>query len=402
MSKYLKYLIPLLFVLAVLLGLLQREENRNIVNNQSDEIKLSSDAQKELWGFYQKAQDLSNRSFSAQSKSSAAFLAVGDIMLSRNVAAEIKKANDPLLPFRMMNDVFKSVDFSFGNLESPFAPPKNNYSGAPSEALAKEGSGGIVGGHSMIFSAPRDNIKGLAENKFKILSISNNHTLDQGVEGLKYTLQYLDENSIKHIGAGMTMDEAWKPAVMDINGIKICFFGASYASINDNDKTRNDYVARIEDIEKLKAISKNSKAECDFIAVSMHAGTEYTRKPNQSQIDFAHAAVDAGADIVIGHHPHWVQKIEKYNGKYIFYSLGNFIFDQMWSQETREGLALKIKISKIENQNELQGSRVPASLESIELIPIIIDNYSTPRLSDELETEKILNKIEQAQTRLLP
>ena len=78
----------------------------------------------------------------------------------------------------------------------------------------------------------------------------------------------------------------------------------------------------------------------------MHAGTEYTRTPMPQQITFAHAAIDDGADIVIGAHPHWVQTIEKYKGKYIFYSLGNFIFDQAWSQETMEGLTLKITVSK--------------------------------------------------------
>ena len=112
----------------------------------------------------------------------------------------------------------------------------------------------------------------------------------------------------------------------------------------------------------------------------MHAGTEYTRKPNQRQIDFARAAIDAGADIVIGHHPHWIQDIEIYQGKPIFYSLGNFVFDQMWSQETREGLIVKIQISN-------------AKVQKAELMPIIIDNYCCPRLADEEEKVKILKKI---------
>ncbi len=163
----------------------------------------------------------------------------------------------------------------------------------------------------------------------------------------------------------------------------------------------------------------------------MHAGTEYTTKPNQAQINFARTAIDFGADMVIGHHPHWVQEIERYcpnnatilgstspiygkearrevncdNPKYIFYSLGNFIFDQMWGQETREGLALKVQVSKnvgagfqpalsgtVANR-PLQGSRIPPTLDSIELIPIIIDNYSTPRPANKEESKKILEKI---------
>ena len=132
----------------------------------------------------------------------------------------------------------------------------------------------------------------------------------------------------------------------------------------------------------------------------MHAGTEYTRHPNQQQIDFAHTAIDAGADVVIGHHPHWIQDIEVYSplelfpplegeGKggakeprkgLIFYSLGNFVFDQMWSQETREGLMVKLEFSGPE-------------LKSYELIPIIIDNYCCPRLANEAEKNKILDTL---------
>jgi poly-gamma-glutamate synthesis protein (capsule biosynthesis protein) len=85
-------------------------------------------------------------------------------------------------------------------------------------------------------------------------------------------------------------------------------------------------------------------------------------------------------------------------GKYIFYSLGNFIFDQEWSRETKEGLTLKIEVSKIKNQNELQGTKIPAKLESVELIPVIIENYSTPRIATEVEAKRILDRIGQTET----
>jgi hypothetical protein len=151
----------------------------------------------------------------------------------------------------------------------------------------------------------------------------------------------------------------------------------------------------------------------------MHAGTEYTRAPNAAQIAFAHAAIDDGADMVIGSHPHWVQTVEKYKNKYIFYSLGNFIFDQAWSQDTMEGLTLKITLSKIGatpvspsfskegaggsslSADDLQGSRIPAELQSIELIPVIITN-SQPRPATADETKKILEKIGQNETLLAP
>jgi len=123
-----------------------------------------------------------------------------------------------------------------------------------------------------------------------------------------------------------------------------------------------------------------AKGKADLVIVSMHSGIEYTGKPNDSQIDFAHGAIDAGADLVIGHHPHVVQMAEKYKGKYIFYSLGNFIFDQMWSQETREGLMIKIYFSK-------------TGVSKISPVPIIIENYSQPRIANSAEAEKILKRL---------
>lgn len=372
---------------------------------------------KSLADFYLQAQQLGPQT---QQNASASFLAVGDIMLSRNVAAEIQKANDVNLPFSKIESVLKSTDFNFGNLESPIVPSK--------EADRLRGEAIFIGGHSMIFGAPSDYAAGLKQYNFQVLNLANNHAFDQGLAGLKHTIEFLNKNFIKHVGLGENLDQAWQPAIMEANGLKIGFIGASYASINDNGKTTNNYAARIEDLEHLKSSILNLKSQADFVVVTMHAGTEYTTKPNDAQIKFAHAAVDYGADVVIGAHPHWVQTIEHYCPgtpetdktqidnkpyppsacKYIFYSLGNFIFDQEFSQDTKEGLTLKITISKAKLQNpatpgaatldDLQGPRKPANLDSIELVPVIIENYSTPRPATAEETKKILDKIGQKET----
>ena len=406
-TRPIKFLIPILFAIVILLSLFQRDAGLNSTNNQSGKISPSEETQGELWNFYQKAEQIGSQQETEPRTTSTTFLAVGDIMLSRNVAGTIKKANDPLLPFSKFQDVFNSVDFSFANLESPISG-KDHFNPTG----------------SLIFNAPLAYTQGLSKYNFKALTLANNHALDQGEEGLFYTLNYLDSLGIKTTGAGKTLAEAWRAAVVETSGIKICFLGASYASSNDGGKTANNYVARIDDLENLKSSILNLKPSCDFVIIAMHAGVEYTTRPNQAQMDFARKSIDLGADMVIGAHPHWVQTIERYcpnsttesdssspihgeeaggevkcsNPKYIFYSLGNFIFDQEWSKETKEGLALKIRISKSETQNELQGSRTPATLDSIELIPIIIDNYSTPRLADEQETKKILERIGQTDT----
>ena len=373
MNKYWKIILPLLFALAVLFGLAQRNSDPYLgfksktVNYQHDSAPDKSLAQ-----YFTEAENYAK----TNKPNSLTFLAAGDIVLSRKVALKIKKSADPLLPFSKMKDLLNSVDFSFANLESP-----------------ANGTENFNAGETLVFNAPKNYLIGLSKFKFKILNLANNHALDQGQKGLEFTAKYLDENNISHVGTGKNLEDAWQPAVIEQNGIKICFIGASYASINDGGKTVNDYVARIEDVENLKLKIKNSKSRCDFVVATMHAGVEYKRNPNQAQIDFAHTAIDAGADLVIGHHPHWIQTTELYKEKYIFYSLGNFIFDQMWSQDTREGLVLKIQLTKTPTPS-LQGTPVPAKLDSIELIPVIIDNYSTPRPTTETESKKKKKKID--------
>lgn len=130
-------------------------------------------------------------------------------------------------------------------------------------------------------------------------------------------------------------------------------------------------IARMQDTNRLKISLEDARSQADFVVVNMHGGLEYTRDPTPLQMEFSHAAIDAGADIVIGAHPHWIQKIEPYKGKYIFYSLGNFVFDQEFSAETKTGLALRIFLEK-------NGDTVKQ--KNIELHPLIIENYGQPRL----------------------
>jgi poly-gamma-glutamate synthesis protein (capsule biosynthesis protein) len=429
MKRLWKIAIPILLAVAAIL-IIGYYEFPALFSPHTTVTKFSDTTDGNLQSYYQQAQSLNPRGTVATT--SATFLAVGDIMLSRNVAAVIQKSNDVDMPFEMMSDVLKSTDFNFGNLESPVFPVPN-----VGEGLKPSPTMGIIGGHSLLFGAPVDDIKGLADFNFKILNLANNHSFDQKLAGIDATQSVLDNLNISHEGTGDNLDQAWTPAVVLANGIKICFIGASFSSINDGGKITNDYVARIEDLDNLKSAIRNSQLSCNFIVVTMHAGVEYTRLPNQAQIKFAHAAIDDGADMVIGAHPHWVQTIEKYcplqysppleggarggnlknnlacpNPKYIFYSLGNFIFDQNFSQDTMEGLTLKITLSKTGCPpspplgemsasggqrgcvDDLQGSRTPAVLQSIELIPVIIKN-SQPRPATTDESKNILNKINQ-------
>lgn len=318
--------------------------------------------------------------------STVTFLAVGDIMLSRGVARRIKAANDSLLPFRQLEPLLKSTDFNFGNLETPISGRDQ------------------VLGHKKIFNTRIEDIEGLTTYNFDVVNLANNHAFDQGPSGLKATRKFLEDRGITYLGAGDTLDEAWRAKVITANGLRIAFIGASYASVNDGGVTRHAYIARIEDLDYLKATISGVKAQADFIIVTMHAGTEHVAKADPRrpldkwQIDFAHAAVDYGADLVIGAHPHWIQNLERYSGKYIFYSLGNFIFD-MHDPINNQGLVLKITLrgagrsTSSPTTNRQPPAESSARIELIECLPVIIENYSTPRLASEEEAQKILQRV---------
>lgn len=315
----------------------------------------------------------------AEPESIVSFLAVGDIMLSRYVAARIDQNDNPLLPFDQLTDLLGSTDFNFGNLESPVSGNDQ-----------KKGRG-------LVLNTATKHLSGLVSYNFKIVNLANNHALDQGLAGLENTMRVLSKQGIVYLGVGNSKQEAWQPKIVTVNGVRIGFLGASYASTNDGDGKRNDYVARIEDLTDLKDALTKLRSESDFMVVTMHAGIEYKRQPDSSQITFARAAVDYGADLVIGQHPHWIQTIEQYQGKYIFYSLGNFVFDQGGREDTREGLTLRVVLQtpKLQNQAAVPTQRTQGGLvrlDRIELIPVVIQQCS-PRLATDEESERILRKI---------
>ena len=285
-------------------------------------------------------------------------IAVGDIMLSRNVDGKMEEHKDYKYPFLKTAQFLKSTDITFGNLECPITPGRDIKTG------------------EIVFRADIESTEGLKYAGFDILSLANNHTPNFGQEGLKNTFKYLSQAGILYVGAGQDEEEAHTPKIFEKDGIKI-----SFLAYNDSDVVPPSYEAMgnragtaFMNIEKMKADVRKTKTKSDFLIVSMHSGTEYAKNPNQRQINFAHSAIDAGADLVIGHHPHVIQDSEEYKGKYIIYSLGNFVFDQMWSEETREGLIAKIKIKFKEG-----GS--PKT--EVNFYRVLIEDFSQPRILGE-------------------
>ncbi len=330
---------------------LHSSKNQETGNSQSQ-------GEKEFLDFVSKKKKL------PQVGEEVSLITVGDISYSRGVERIVRKENNINYPFLKMRDYLKNADLVFGNLETPIT------------------QGAEIPDFEMIFRSNPGTEQALKQAGFSVLALANNHTANFGEKGLKDTFNYLKTADIKYVGAGKNEMEAYQPVYIEKKGIKFAFL-----AYNDTDVVPASYEASINRAgtafmrqEKMTEAVKEAKQEADFVIVSMHAGIEYSDKPNESQMNFAHAAIDTGADLVIGHHSHVVQTLEKYKGKYIFYSLGNFVFDQPQSEKTKEGLAVKIYFDK-------------NGINKISLFPVVMENLAQPRMAGKNEVDKILKRL---------
>lgn len=239
------------------------------------------------------------------------FLAVGDIMLNRDVEKVGLQRGWEYI-FTEVAPVIQGADLAFANLESPI---------------------GDEGHFINMFQAPAAAMQGVAFAGFDVVSLANNHTLDYHIEGMYETMRLLREFGIDWVGAGANIQEARKPLIREIGGVKLGFLSYTemwfvharepiswQATDEEPGVAPAELELIVEDVENLRDL-------VDVVIVSVHWGKEYVHEPTNEQRALARAAVDAGADLVLGHHPHVLQGIEFYNGGVIAYSLGNFVFD---------------------------------------------------------------------------
>ncbi len=239
-------------------------------------------------------------------------LTVGDIMLGRYVETLIKRHGTDY-PFAKMGQFPWGADLVMGNFE-----------------------GVIPGIHiqtplsSVRFNFSVDVAEILKSNNFNIVSLANNHTFGYGQKGYIETRDHLSRLGIDSTGHPFDINESYV-LTKRTNGqvFKFVSFNATNPYFN---------------IDKAALLVQQIKEE-GFIVVNIHWGVEYKSVANRAQQNLAHILIDSGADVIMGHHPHVVGNIELYKNKLIFYSLGNFIFDQYFSRATQESLAVSMKVS---------------------------------------------------------
>ncbi len=248
-----------------------------------------------------------------EDKENVSIAVTGDVMFARNMPNVLSLDSSP---FSGVSDVTSNVDLLLINFEN-----------------AATTSGDALKGDVPLKCDP-SYVPLLKANNNTVASLANNHAFDYGITGMKDTISYLKDEGITPIGAGETEDEAHQAVVQDINGRKITILNymdsnnfAEYSyDVMPYANGSNPGYSAYDSEDAQKQIAENN--DSDLIIAYLHFGNEYSNSPNEDQVKIAHELIDYGADVVIGSHPHVTQGIEMYNGKPIFYSLGNFIFDQ--------------------------------------------------------------------------
>ncbi len=326
-------------------------------------------------------------------------VATGDILMSRCSLARIQDSGDWGAALRgEMGDYLAAADLTLGSLDGAIQDLAEPY--------------GCVAQDYPNLSSPPQVIEALTLAGFDSLTIATNHIFDCGVgcirsEALLRTMELLGEAGIKTVGGGANLDEAFAPAIFEVNGITFGVLGfddvaaqdlqatetsAGTAPMDDSyDNERADLPAEpafyksanLLGVERLQRLIRELKEEVDVVIVQIQSGTEDTHRPSDRSLKGLRAAVDAGADLVVGNQAHWVQGVEVRDGSFIPYALGNFIFDQLHTPEHSRGFVLEATF---------HGTKKVA----VRLLPYEIVNQHRPTFVDGALRLKILNDVYQA------
>ncbi len=251
----------------------------------------------------------------------------GDLMLTRGVG-------DPAAALAPMTPVLRRGDLTVGNLESTLST-----NGEPTQG-------------SDSFGATRELIRPLRRAGFDALSLANNHAGDFGDTALRETVAALRDSPVVPFGAGADVAAAARPAVLERAGVRFGFVGFNAIGETPRAGSRTPGALSVRmpprtgplvraDLERVLRVVRRTARQADVVVVLPHWGTQYTHTPEPIQRRVGKALVSAGADLVVGGHPHWVQGIDAVGGVPVLHSLGNFVFDMDFMEQTMEGVVLE-------------------------------------------------------------
>lgn len=266
-------------------------------------------------------------------------LFVGDTMLARSIGQGILNDQNP---FQHVKEKFFEYDMVIANLETNISTPGISYA---------------VPGKKYTFNAPVESIQLMKENNIKAVSLANNHTMDYFAAGLLDQIKLMNEQQMVHFGAGENAKAAFLPKFLLIEDTTIAFLGFNdvetwYTAVTETTAGNANF-----DETKARTAIQFAKDNSDLIIVMPHWGFDYVYEPTDRQVEWGKKFIDWGADIVVGNHPHVIQRVDEYQGKEIHYSLGNFVFDGMWGiSGGTDGYMLEVLIAngKIESTKKIE------------------------------------------------
>ena len=289
--------------------------------------------------------------------------AVGDMIFDRRVKTLIDKSGGAAPLARVASRLAKA-DLAIGNLESSL-----------SDGGKKNAEKDVT------FRGDPRAIDGLSAAGFDFLSLANNHVLDYGPDALADSVTALDDAGIGHAGAGEDQAAAWKPAVVETGDASTAYlaFGFIVPAGFIAQPDRAGMASGKWDVGLIEKAIRKAKKDHDYVIVSFHWGVEYKDNANAQQVDVAHRCIDAGADMVLAHHPHVIQGLEVYKDRLIAYSLGDFVFDH-YSRKTGESFILGAELG-------------PDGVANIKVTPTYLDTYGRPAVVKGAAASAILKRL---------
>lgn len=280
-------------------------------------------------------------------------VSTGDVIPARMVDVVIRRRGDDFLyPVREVAHLTRAADVTVVNLEAPLI-----------EGCPYHDSG-------FTFCGRPGFVQALTAMGVDVVTLENNHIGNYGEAGIASTQQLLAR-------AGIAWADRHRLAILDVRGLRFGFLAFNG-------------VGESFDREAIRQGIDSARAQVDVLVVAFHWGMEYVDVPQPAPgiapddpVEIAHLAVEAGADLVLGNHPHWVQAVEVYRGKLIVYAHGNFIFDQMWSYETRVGVIGRYTF-------------YDRQLVRVEFVPVLIEDYARPRPLEGAQGQAVLERMRRA------
>ncbi len=300
--------------------------------------------------------------------------AVGDITLGDHPLCtgfgthSRTRRKPPAFPFEHVSDVLGGADLRFGNLECTLSERglrPNDY-------------------HSVQMRGHAGYVAGLVDAGFHVLNVANNHSMQHGPGPFEDTLNMLGDAGIGV--CGVAQGSTSRAVLTTVQDLRVAFLGYS---LRPRQYFTEPPLYAEGSREGIVADVRAARSTCDILVVSLHWGDEFIDRPSPADVQLAHAVVDAGADLIVGHHPHVLRGLERYGRGWIVYSLGNFVCDMLWGEELRETAICECRITK-------------AGVEDVRLIPVRINDDCQPvPLSGEAATrlERRLATLSTALTR---